>query len=61
MILVADDIAYENQLNEMKEKMIDITLVQFKTEDGRRMFTNHMWGDIVFPIAKSIGLEINEW
>ena len=45
----------------MKEKNIDVTLVQLKTDDGRRMFTNHKWGDIIFPIAKAIGLGIHEW
>ncbi|MCF6211839.1 MAG: hypothetical protein L3K24_14450 [Gammaproteobacteria bacterium] len=61
IILVADDIVYEQQLNEMKEKMIDVTLVQLNTDAGRRMFTEHKWGDITFPIAKSIGLGRYEW
>lgn len=61
VLLVADDLVYEKYLNEMKERMIDVTLVQFCTDNGRRMFTNHKWGDIIFPIAKSIGLSQHEW
>lgn len=61
VLLVADDLVYEKYLNEMKEKKIDVTLVQFNTDNGRRMFTTHKWGDIIFPIAKSIGLSQYEW
>jgi len=61
VILVADDVTYEEPLNKLKEKDIDVTLVMFSSDDGRRMFTNHMWGDVAFPIARSIGLSDYEW
>lgn len=61
IILVADDITYEEPLNKLRERDIDVTLVMFSSDDGRRMFTNHMWGDVAYPIARSLGLTEYEW
>ena len=60
VILVADDVLYEHPLNELKEKNIDVTLVMYRTSDGKRMFTKHMWGNITHPLGISIGLTFNE-
>lgn len=61
IILVADDMIYEEPLHRLKQKDIDVILVMFSTDNGRQMFTHHMWGDVIYPIAKSIGLEQHEW
>jgi len=60
IILVADDIIYENTLNKFKETGIEVTLVQFNSHNGRQMFTHHMWGDIIYPLGLSIGLSERE-
>lgn len=61
IILVADDVVYEKTLNNIKERGIDIILVMSRFDDGRRMITNHKWGNITYPLATSIGLERHEW
>lgn len=60
IILVADDLMYEKTLNQYKDKGVDITLVMFKSTDGRQMYTEHMWGDIAYPVGLSIGLKEHE-
>jgi len=60
IILVADDFMYEKTLNQYKDKGVDITLVKFKSSDGRQMYTEHMWGDITYPVGLSIGLKERE-
>jgi len=60
IILVADDILYEATLNELKDKGVEVTLIQFKSYDGRQMYTNHYWGDIILPLGRSLGLRAHE-
>ncbi|MCP4117399.1 MAG: hypothetical protein GY737_18800 [Desulfobacteraceae bacterium] len=61
IILVADDVVYEDPLLKLKQKGIDVTLIMHSTDDGRQMFTKHKWGDVIFPVAQSIGLQPHEW
>lgn len=56
IILVADDILYEDPLNEFMNKGVEVTLVQFKSNYGRQMYTDHYWGDIMSPIGRALGL-----
>lgn len=60
IILVADDIVYEQPLNELKAKGIDIILVRLETELGGNLYTPHCWVDITYPLGLSLGLERNE-
>jgi hypothetical protein len=60
IILIANDIVYEKTLNEIKEKGIDVILVTSRKNEGR-MFTEHKWGNITYPLATSIGLKHHEW
>jgi len=60
IILVADDQLYENCLNDYKEQGVEVTLVQFKSSEGRQMYTKHYWGDITYPIGRAVGLEAFE-
>lgn len=57
IILVADDIIYEDELNKLKEKGVEIILVKLNENDGSNMFVQFMWGDIVYAIGIAIGLE----
>ncbi|MDX5584720.1 MAG: hypothetical protein QNK20_07285 [Aureibaculum sp.] len=60
VILVADDVLYEEALNQFKEKGVEVTLVMLNSSDGRQMYTKHFWGDIVYPLGISIGLKTYE-
>lgn len=57
IILVADDIIYEDELNKLKDKGVEIILVKLNENDGSNMFVQFMWGDIMYPIGTAIGLE----
>ena len=61
IIFVADDIIYEPMLNKLKNDGIDVSLVMLDELRGNNMFTQHDWGNIDIPIAKSLGLERYEW
>ncbi|MDD2799809.1 MAG: hypothetical protein PHV20_14560 [Bacteroidales bacterium] len=57
IILVADDIIYEDELNKLKDKGVEIILVKLNENDGSNMFVQFMWGDMMYPIGTAIGLE----
>ena len=57
LILVADDIIYEQELNKLKNSGIEMILVKLNENDGGNMFVNYSWGDIVYSIGIAIGLE----
>ena len=59
IILVADDILYEPILHKLKDMGIDVILIKF-AEDSR-MFADYRWGDIIYSIAKAMGLSQYEW
>lgn len=61
IVLVADDITYLNELIEHKEKGADIILVRYHEDDESKMIVGFRWGDVVYPLAASLGLERNEW
>jgi len=60
IILVADDRIYENELNKLKDKGLEIILVKLNENDGSNMFVEFMWGDIMYVIGIAIGLESYE-
>lgn len=60
IIFVANDIAYQDTLNKIKKEEIDVILVTSRKNEGR-MFTEHKWGNITYPLATSIGLKRHEW
>lgn len=57
VILVADDVAYEGELNDLAQKGINLIVLKQRSDDGSRMYTTHRWGDIVYSLGRSIGLE----
>ena len=56
IILVADDVIYQEPLNKLKNKGVDIIIVKQSTDLGSRLFTQFRWGDISYPIGLSLGL-----
>lgn len=57
IILVADDVIYENKLEEYQELGVEIIVVQFNEHQGRKIHSKFKWGDIMYPLGLSIGLE----
>lgn len=57
IILVADDRLYENELNELKNKGVEIILVMFNEHNGSNMLVKFKWGDIMYPLGIALGLE----
>lgn len=60
IILVADDKVYENALKEHKNKGVEIIVVMLNEHDGSQMRIQFNWGDILYPLGMSIGLESYE-
>ncbi len=56
IILVADDVIYQEPLNKLKDKGVDIIIVKQSTDLGSRLFTQFRWGNISYPIGLSLGL-----
>jgi hypothetical protein len=61
IILVADDVIYESKLNEIAERGIQLLLLKFHEDDGSRMFVPFKWGDIIYPLALSVGIQRGEF
>ena len=61
IILVADDITYEQELNEHHSRGEDIIVICFDEDDGGRMIVGFRWGDVVYPIASAMGILRHEW
>lgn len=57
IILVADDVIYEDKLKGYKELGVEIILVQFNEHQGRKIHSEFRWGDVMYPLGLSIGLE----
>lgn len=57
VMLVADDAAYEKELNALKDKGVELIILKQRTSEGSRMFTAHPWQDIAYALGRSIGLE----
>lgn len=57
IILVADDKIYENALNELKGRGVEIIVVMLSEHEGSRMLIKSSWDDILYPLGISIGLE----
>lgn len=61
IILVANDIAYERFLVDLKEEVDNIIIMRLKlVERPQEMFVNYKWGDISYPIAISMGIKPQE-
>lgn len=60
VILVANDIAYESPLLQLKNKGVEVILVTLQEELGGQIFAGCTWGDIVYPIGLALGLDFNE-
>ena len=60
IIFVADDPIYESALNELNNKEVEIVVVMFNERDGGNMSIDSEWGDILYPMGISIGLERDE-
>ena len=60
LILVADDIVYESELNRFKESGIEMTLVRSNDKTENKMTVHFKWGDITYPIGFALGLERHE-
>ncbi|WP_417316021.1 hypothetical protein [Cycloclasticus pugetii] len=59
--LAADNHIYDAPLNKLHDKGVDIRLIQFATRDGREIFTKFYWGDVIYAVAKAMGLGRYEW
>ncbi len=57
IILVADDVIYENRLKEYKELGVEIIIVQYNEHQGRKIHSKFKWGDVMYPLGLSVGLE----
>lgn len=60
IILLANDVLYEPPLKELKEKGVDIICITFGSFDGRNMHIPFSWGDVIYPLGLSLGLEKHE-
>lgn len=61
IMLAADDFIYEEPLNKLKNKGVDIRIIQFSSSEGRQIYSEHMWGDVIYAIAHALGLKKYEW
>ncbi|PIB30594.1 hypothetical protein [Maribacter sp. 4G9] len=57
IILVADDVTYENKLKEYKDVGVEVIVVQFNEAQERKIYSDFKWGDVMYPLGFSIGLE----
>jgi hypothetical protein len=60
IILVADDITYEQKMKDYKELGVDIIIVQLNEHQGREIHSGFRWGDVEYPLGLAIGLERTE-
>lgn len=61
IILVANDIIYENFLLNLKNEVDDLIIMRLKiVERLHEMYVNYKWGDISYPIALSMGIKPHE-
>lgn len=60
IVLVANDRIYEQELEKLAEKKVEIIVVKFNQHDDDDMIAKFKWGDITYPLGFSIGLERNE-
>ncbi|WP_341904776.1 hypothetical protein [Fluviicola taffensis] len=60
LILVADDIIYESELNRFKDNGTEMILIKMNGDCGSNMFVHYKWGDIMYSIGIAIGLEKHE-
>ncbi|MCX8534337.1 hypothetical protein [Chryseobacterium luquanense] len=56
IVLVANDIIYEIELEELAEKKVEIIVVKFNQHNDEDMISKFKWGDITYPLGLSIGL-----
>lgn len=61
IILVSNDVLFYDVLESLKEKGVDVTMVLYSSHEGRNIYASHKWGDIIYPLAQSMGLQRNEW
>lgn len=57
VLLVADNVLYQDKLNELATKGVDLILIKQKVAEGSRMYTSFRYGDIAYPLGRSIGLK----
>src|SRR5690606_13718258 len=57
VILVADDIIYKQELNELTEKGVNLILLKQRHSEGSRMYTSHKWQDVSYSLGRSLGLQ----
>ncbi|WP_281234847.1 hypothetical protein [Flavobacterium gelatinilyticum] len=60
IVLVANDRIYEDELEKLSQKNIEIIVVKFDQHNGNDMFSKFRWGDIIYPLGFSIGLKPHE-
>jgi hypothetical protein len=61
VMLASNDMRLEGQLNCLRERGVDVTLILYSTDEGRDIFTKHLWGDIIYSLAAALGLSRYEW
>ena len=57
IILVADDQIYQPELETYKNNGKEIIVVMFNEHNGSNMLVKFNWGDIMYPLGISLGLE----
>lgn len=56
VILAANDIGYQGALSQLQKKGVDIILLTVHTDQGRQIYTESRWGDIIYPLARTFGV-----
>lgn len=56
ILLAVNDKGYQGVLNQLQKKGVDIILLTVHTDQGRQIFTEFRWGDIVYPLARTFGV-----
>ena len=60
VLFVADDPGYNPYLQALYDREMTVTVAQLKGDFGSRMYHNFRYLDIMYPIGRCLGLEVDE-
>lgn len=61
IILVSNEVIFDKELQKLSERGVEVTMVLYSSHEGRNIYAEQKWGDIMYPVAKAMGLEQQEW
>ncbi len=61
ILLVSNEVLFDDVLQKLSDKGVEVTMVLYSSDDGRNIYAKQKWGDIMYPLAQSIGLAQHEW